>query len=120
MPQKMTVKPTKPVTIMGLIAAGGMLLFGLFFLGILIREGSGPGIVFMVFWFLVLGVIIAYYIYNLSSRKGVIEIETETKTPAAGSDFDARLRKLELLKKDGLVTDEEYREKRAEIMKQNW
>ncbi len=120
--QKTTVRPTKPVTVMALIAALGMLLFGIFFLTLLIKEQSGPGIGFMVLWFLVLGVIIAYYIYNLTSRKGVVEIETRSQTPAdeSGPDFDAKLRKLELLKKDGLVTDEEYKEKRAEILKQNW
>jgi hypothetical protein len=119
---KMTGRPTKPAIIMGLIAALAMGAFGLFFLGLLIKEGAWPGIVFMVFWFLVLGVIFAYYLYNLKSRKGVIEIETEAATPAgaAGPDFDEKLRKLELLKKDGLVTDEEYRQKRTEIMKQNW
>ena len=120
--QKTTVRPTKPVTVMALIAALGMLLFGIFFLTLLIKEDSGPGIGFMVLWFLILGVIIAYYIYNLTSRKGVVEIETRSQTPAeeAGPDFDAKLRKLELLKKDGLVTDEEYKEKRAEILKQTW
>ncbi len=126
MKQKMTVRPTKPVTIMALVAAVAMGLFGIFFLGLLIKEGAGPGIAFMVLWFIVLGVIIVSYIYNLRSRKGVVEIETETETEAvppageAAPDFDAKLRKLEALKKDGLVTDEEYQAKRAEIMKKEW
>jgi len=124
MKQKMTVRPTKPVTIMALVAAVAMGLFGIFFLGLLIKEGAGIGIAFMVLWFIVLGVIIVSYIYNLRSRKGVVEIETETETPPpageAAPDFDAKLRKLEALKKDGLVTDEEYQAKRAEIMKKDW
>jgi hypothetical protein len=35
-------------------------------------------------------------------------------------DFESRLRKLESLKKDGLITDEEYQQKQGEIMKEKW
>lgn len=124
MKSKINIRPTKPVTVMALVVAVAMALFGIFFLGLLIKEGAGVGIVFMIFWFIVLGVIIAYYIYNLKSRKGVVEIETENEAaPPAGEsapDFDGKLRKLEALKKDGLLTDEEYQAKRAEIMKKDW
>ena len=124
MKSKINIRPTKPVTVMALIVAVAMALFGIFFLGLLIKEGAGVGIVFMIFWFIVLGVIIVYYIYNLKSRKGVVEIETENEAaPPAGEsapDFDGKLRKLEALKKDGLLTDEEYQAKRAEIMKKDW
>lgn len=76
----------------------------------------------MILWIFVILLIIAYMIYHLTSRKGVVEIETESYAPGQdpGPDFDAKLRKLELLKKDGLVTDEEYYDKRAEILKQKW
>jgi len=119
---KMSVRPTKPVAVMGMVAALAMGAFGLFFLGLLIKEGSGVGIAFMAVWFVVLGVIIAYYVYTLKSRKGIIEIEMDSATPdgSGAQGFDARLRRLELLKKDGLVTEEEYRTKRAEIMADKW
>ena len=126
MKQKLSVRPTKPVTVMALVVAVAMALVGIFFLGLLIKEGAGVGIVFMIFWFIVLGVIITYYIYNLKSRRGVVEIDAETENEAAppagesAPDFDGKLRKLEALKKDGLLTDEEYQAKRAEIMKKEW
>lgn len=133
MSQKMQVKPTRPVLVMGLIVAVAMLVFGVFFFNAVLSDSGGepgPGIAFMALWFLVLGVIIFYYAYYLRTRKGVVEIETETDPGApasaaaspgpAGADFDARLRKLEGLKKDGLVTDEEYRAKRAEILGEKW
>ncbi|MEN6561115.1 MAG: SHOCT domain-containing protein [Acidobacteriota bacterium] len=126
MKSKVSIRPTKPVTVMALVVAVAMALLGIFFLGLLIKEGAGVGIVFMIFWFIVLGVIITYYIYNLKSRKGIAEIETETDSesaPRAGEsapDFDGKLRKLEALKRDGLLTDEEYQAKRAEIMKKAW
>jgi len=96
-----------------------------FFFNAVLSDSSserGPAVGFMALWFLVLGVIIVYYVFFLRSRKGVVEIETETTPPKtdAAPDFDARLRKLEGLKKDGLVTDDEYRAKRAEILGEKW
>ena len=122
MSQKMRVRPTKPVTIMALVAAAAMGLFGLFFMGILINEGAGIGVGFMVLWLAVLAVIIVYYVYNLKSKTGVIEIDTENGTPGieTAADFETRIRKLERLKKDGLLTDDEYRTKRSEILSEKW
>ena len=42
------------------------------------------------------------------------------KTQKRPMDFDERLRKLEDLLNDGLITDEEYEKKRKEIMKTRW
>ncbi len=125
MTNNMRVRPTRAVTIMGLVVAVAMVFFGIFFLTMVTKDSgfeSGPLTGFMILWFLVLGVIIAYGIYNLTSRKGVVEIDVGPKTPdiKTGPDFDERLRKLESLKKDGLVTDEEYRIKRNEIMSEKW
>jgi hypothetical protein len=133
MSQKMQIKPTRPMLVMGLVVAVAMLIFGIFFFNAVLSDSggeSGPGVAFMALWFLVLGVIIFYFAYYLRTRKGVVEIETETDAVApapgaaapmaAGADFDDRLRKLEGLKKDGLVTDEEYRAKRAEILGEKW
>jgi hypothetical protein len=125
MQNNVRVRPTRAVTIMGLVVAVAMVFFGIFFLTVVTKDTggeSGPLIGFMILWFLVLGVIIAYGIYNLTSRKGVVEIEVGPKTPdiKAGPDFEEKLRKLENLKRDGLVTDEEYRVKRNEIMAEKW
>jgi hypothetical protein len=125
MPNKVRVRPTRAVTIMGLVVAVAMVVFGIFFLTMVTKDSGGepgPAIGFMILWFLVLGVIIAYGIYNLTSRKGVVEIDVEPKTPDAKAvpDFDERLRKLEALRKDGLVTEDEYRVKRNEIMSEKW
>jgi len=122
MSQKIRVRPTRPVTIMALVAAVAMGIFGLFFFGLLLSEGAGIGVAFMILWFVVLGVIIAYYIYNLRSKTGIVEIETDPGSPEVkpGSDFEARIRKLEGLKKDGFLTDEEYRAKRSEILGEKW
>ncbi|MGB8959178.1 MAG: hypothetical protein WCC00_09255 [Candidatus Aminicenantales bacterium] len=120
--QKTSVKPTRPAVLLGLIAAIAFLIFGLVFLSVLIKLGSGLGIAFMIFWIFIVLIMIGFSIHLLTSRKGVLELDTESQIPEgeSGPDFEAKLRKLELLKKDGLVTDEEYRDKRAEILKQKW
>lgn len=125
MTQKMRVRPTKAVTWMGLAAALAMVVFGVFFLNLVTRDSGGepgPAGAFMLVWFIVLGIIIVYGIYNLTSRKGVVEIDAESPSPEAkpGPDFDDKLRKLESLRKDGLVTDEEFAAKRAQIMAEKW
>jgi hypothetical protein len=54
-------------------------------------------------------------------KKGKIEIaEISGVAAETESDFAARLRDLEELKKDGLLSDEEYGRKRAEIMQGKW
>ena len=135
--QRTGVKPAKPVLVMGLVVAVAMLIFGIFFFSAVLKDSggeSGPASAFMALWFLVLGVVIVYFVYYLRTRKSVVDIEIETGAPGpasgaaaaptsaagTGTDFDARLRKLEGLRKDGLVNDEEYRAKRAEILGEKW
>lgn len=50
---------------------------------------------------------------------GVIDVDFTVEDNKKVS-FDQRLRKLEDLLKDGLITDEEYERKRKEIMKSKW
>ena len=61
--------------------------------------------------------IIVFNLYNLIRRKDVIDIETESSGQVndPGLDFEFKLRKLENLKKDGLISEEEFRKKREEI-----
>ena len=61
--------------------------------------------------------------YFFIGRKQKIKIEIAEVSGAAGvteSDFAARLRDLEDLKKEGLLSEEEYQRKRAEIMDEKW
>ncbi len=50
-----------------------------------------------------------------------IEIESlETGQPAVGMDFETKLKKLESLRQERLIDEEEYRRKRSEIMMEKW
>jgi hypothetical protein len=79
-----------------------------------------------------------YSIINLASFKGarnkpsalaidVIEMEKEDESRAAVSsstgelvDFETKLRKLEGLRKDGILTEDEYQKKKKEILEEKW
>lgn len=122
MTQKINVRPTRPALVTGLIVTSAFLVFGVVFLIMMARERSWIGVGFLAFWNLIILVMIGYLVYMLATRRTAVDIETETVPPAAepGPDFEAKLRKLESLKKDGLISEEEYRAKRAEIMKRDW
>jgi len=58
--------------------------------------------------------------YNASTGKGIVtqvDMESDKKPLPSIDDLDAQLRKLEKLKEDGLITEEEFKEKREELMK---
>jgi hypothetical protein len=73
--------------------------------------------VFGVVWTLVAGVIMLFYGYNLFSSRGASAYDISVDTPDQIGGLDASLRKLAQLKADGLITEEEYERKRAEIMR---
>ncbi|MDP2852969.1 MAG: hypothetical protein Q8O28_01835 [Smithellaceae bacterium] len=123
MSPKAYVRPGKMASVIGIIAAGVMLIFGIVFFGLLQQEeGSGIGQIFMVFWMLIVILMIAYYVYNLMSGKASSSAmaEIDLETPESGPTVEEKLHSLERLKKDRLITEEEYLQKRKEIMQQKW
>ena len=90
---------------------------------------------FVVIWVLAAFGIAAFYAYNAFSARGasLIDIDLPEDGSLAGLDgtqpppqeasepaFEARLRSLEALKRDGLITEAEYVEKRAAILDERW
>jgi amino acid permease len=118
----MYVRPGKIASVMGIVVGCLMFLFGIVFFSILVAEEVIIGQIFMAFWMLILITIIAYYVYNLKSQKAsssaMAEIELDMQ--GSGSSGEEKLRSLERLKKEQLITDEEYQQKRKEIMQQKW
>lgn len=109
-------------SIIGIIAGCGMLMFGLVFFWFLQDDGSIIGQVFMTFWMLMVILMIGYYVYNMKSQKAssVAMGEIELDLPSGSSTPEEKLRSLERLKKERLITEQEYLQKRAEIMEQRW
>ena len=126
-----SVRPSPLASIVGI--AGGIigLGFGAVFLAAVPSEPGPDGFknFFFLIWFLLCGGIIVYYVRNLASFKkegtagvpltatDVVEMEQDE---ACAMDFAERLRKLEGLRKDGLVSEEEFQRKRQEIMEEKW
>jgi len=131
-----SVKPSPGAAAAGMVIAALFMVFGLGLIYVGISENGGePGLqiiigLFGVIWAVACGAIFVFYVriykyWAAHPQKGLNTIATFEVTDATGEeadepDFDARLRKLEALKRDGLVTKEEYDGKRKEIMKEKW
>jgi amino acid permease len=119
---KAYVKPGRMASIMGIVVGIVMLILGMAFFSFLQNDGSDIGQIFMAFWMLIVVLIIAYYVYSLNARNpssaAIAEIELDI--PVSGSSGEEKLHSLERLKKEQLITEEEYQQKRKEIMQQKW
>jgi len=125
MPRKVYVKPPPPTRTMLITQIVLVLLFlplGIVF--VIVSEGEARPFVaiFSLIWLAVCIALIVNAVKALRFiKKGKIEIaELGDTNGETESDFATRLRDVEALKKDGLISDEEYRGKRAEIMQEKW
>lgn len=126
MKNKAYIKPTKPALIVGIIAVMAMLAFGIFFMKLLINDESSIGFGFIIIWLLFVLLIGAMFVYNLVNKKDEKSVGEEISFTGnwpqnnTTNDFNTKLRMLDTLKKDNLITEEEYQYKRAEIMNSQW
>jgi len=129
MKQRAYIKPTKPGLIAGLIVIIAFLAFGIFFFSLLSGEPDAYiGQTFLVIWIIVILVIGGMFVNNLinydknpgsSVAEEIVIPDTLTQAKSEIS-FDDKLRKLENLRKEGLISEQEYKAKRQEIMQQQW
>jgi len=109
-----------------LIVIGALFMaFGIgFFIAIQKELGEAMPFValFFLLWLAACAAIIVHAVKTLKLlRKGEIEIAEITSVDRdAENGFATKLHDLELLKKDGLISDDEYQKKRAEIMQEKW
>lgn len=128
MPRKVYVKPPAPTRTMFVALIVVAALFMVFGVGLFfaVREELGEAMPFVGFFFVIWTVVcIAIIVHAVKAlrliKKGKFEIaEIDTTAGEVESDFAERLRSLEGLKNDGLISEEEYGKKRAEIMKEQW
>jgi hypothetical protein len=129
MRQRAYIKSTKSALVIGIIVVIAFIVFGIFFFSLLSGEsGSEIGQTFMGFWFFILLIIGGIFVYNLinydknpgNSIAEEIDLPEDFGTKEGGVSFDEKLRKLENLKKEGLINDAEFAAKRREIMEQKW
>lgn len=125
MKSKASVRPSKASGIVLLIIAPLFLVFGVALCGAAEGEARPFAMIFLLIWIVICGSMIVYAFSIVFSKRppALTEIDIEdTKTDNFGSgiDFESKLRKLESLRKDGLISGEEYSAKRSEIMKEKW
>lgn len=116
-----------------MVVGAGMFIFGLAMMGQVSRGPmGGPGSAFMALWLLATAGIAVFHGYNSFSQRGVafMEVELDGELGSSGgtassgnsggnADFESRLRQLVRPRDDGLITEDEFRRKRAEIMDSN-
>jgi hypothetical protein len=129
----LNIRPSKPVSVGALIGLFFMLLFGIAFavlVGNTLVENEAPVAMYFVFGIFMLGWIgtvlfmLVYHFLNLKRAKGLslidIEAEPGSQPDDTASDPMQKLRNLEAMKHDGLISEDEFRRKREEIMQEKW
>ena len=125
MPQKVYVKPPAPTrTILWaeIILSALFLPLGMVFVIIAEGEARPFAAIFALIWSAgCIALIVHGAKFLRLMKQGKIEIAELSGSSGKGeSDFATRLRNLEVLKRDGLISDDEYQRKRAEIMQEKW
>lgn len=128
MTPKSIVKPGKLSLKVGLIVTGLFFLFGIFFMYLISGESdSYIGLGFLTFWEIVVGILFVTFAIQLKNydrkkndNSDFWEIENPFNSENNPISFDEKLRKLEQLKKDHLISETEFYQKREEILKEKW
>lgn len=138
MTRRIQITPGKHVVAQakaGIVVASLFLVFGLVVAVVLGMETprSEPGLMvvqigFLLIWIAACVSVIVRCARLLSKQAGdpensLLEVHVSgggEEAETGQGDFEARLRKLEKLKQDGLITDEEHAAKRREILKDKW
>ena len=131
------IRPSPFASLAGAIVFALFLVFGVTLVSVGILENhSETGLqvligIFGLIWITVCTLGIVFNIRNyrswtkdppnssVATTIGVIEYDVAPENDDP-TDFETKLRKLESLRKDNLITEEEYKKKHKEIMDEKW
>jgi hypothetical protein len=129
---KMSLTPGRTVSAGSIVGLIFLLLFGIGFAivvgNVLAENDASPMFSFLFFIIIVAWIgtvlfMLVYHIKNLNRVNGLslidINTEPEDDNEVKRSPMQS-LRDLELLKKDGLITEKEYQQKRIQILDERW
>ena len=109
------IRPSKPASVVGMIAGIVFVIVGLF---VVIPNAGIFGVVWTLF--AVIGTI--YSAANVFSEEGisheVVEFDSDISNIKDEDGVESRLETLESLKQKGLINDKEYQEQREKILKE--
>ena len=130
---KISLTPGKPVSAGSFVMLIFLLLFGIGFaiiVGNVLSENEAPllmTIVFFLFISMWIGTVLFMLIYhakNFKSEKGISLFDINTEAGIDNSIMQRtpteNLRELESLKKEGLINESEYKQKRDQILNDKW
>jgi hypothetical protein len=127
---KSQIKPNKTASLAGFIIGLAFMVFGIVFYLVLLPEmdfedGSGYLIsLFFVIWTLVVLFIALFNARNYFSSQGIsvidMDFESEKDETPVQDTIEIRLRRLERLRNDSLITESEFNQKREEILREKW
>ncbi|WP_130848834.1 SHOCT domain-containing protein [Intestinimonas timonensis] len=126
MRKRVTYRPSKSGSVMGGVVGVIFVLIGLFVVIPSFSMTGGFGAIFGVLWTIIAGVIAGTNFYQAFGKGYIgpeIHIEEEGGTEhaqdaAAPGDTQARLTELRALYDQRLITQEEYEQKRKEILEE--
>lgn len=125
------VKPTPQAGLIGVVMGALFLVFGCAMF-VLIGQDEGVELpvllLFGVFWIIVcLAIIVTSALHMRKGGLAMIRIESAPDPAGTAPDRDDprndpmdRLRKLEGLRQDGLISEAEFKTKREEILQRKW
>lgn len=130
---KILLSPSKPVSAGAIVGLIFFLLLGIVFavlIGNVLSENDAPLFmkvffyIFITMWIVTVLLMLIYHIVNLKRAKGLSLIEVNPERESSGkietSSPIKKLRDLEVMKKEGLITEEEYKLKRKQLINENW
>ena len=122
MTQKVYAKPPRTIFVAQIVIIPLFMIFGLVLFSLADREVMPFVAIFLLVFESVCIALLVNAVKVLKLiRSGKIEVaEISGLAVEEGGGFAIKLRDLESLKKDGLISDDEYREKRAKIMQEKW
>ncbi len=119
---KVYARPLKTIFVAQLVIIPLFMLVGLFFLTVAKGEARIFMVIFVIIWEAACIAILVNAVKALKRMgNGMLEV-AGLSGPAAAEEtgFAAELRALEALRKEGLISDDEYQEKRVGIMEKKW
>ena len=107
MKRKIWVRPGKTQSVAGIIIGIVFLLIGIF----MVIPTFGP---FGLLWTGIVVIMLAMNLYNVFSKKGIVSHEISVEYNE--NDIEKRLETLKSMYDKGLITAEEYADKRKQIL----
>jgi len=133
MNRKIQIAPGKMTSLqakIGIVVISLFLVFGLVLALVALNDTSGEdtsfyiaiGAFFLIWNVACIGMIVFFSRLIKAAKDSPADslAEIRIENDASTNDFETRLRSLEKLKQDGLVSEEEYRLKRSQILEDKW